>query len=893
MKSACLDLLILLIAVLFMVCVSPADAQNLQTIWSFNGTNGANPEAALTLGNDGNFYGTTEAGGSVEYGTVFQVTTNGTLTTLISFSGTGTNGANPVAALTLGNDGNFYGTTEYGNSSIFDGGTIFKITTNGTLTTLVNFKGDNGLYPEAALTLGNDGNFYGTTVESGIGPGTIFKLATNGTLTTLIWDIGLGTSLMQGNDGNFYGTTDQGSSTSEQSGSTNGYGTIFQVTTNGTLTTLVSFNGTNGATPEASLTLGNDGNFYGTTESGGSSGYGTIFQLTTNGTLTTLVSFNGTNGANPDAALTLGNDGNFYGTTRDGGIDDYGTIFQVSTNGMLTTLVSFNSTNGSYPLSSLTLNNDGNFYGTTESGGSSDYGTVFRLMLTPGFSIQPQSQTNNAGVTVIFLCATILQPVSLQWHKNGANLTNGGNISGATNSTLVISDISDSDAASYSVVANNAKGSVSSSVATLTVIDPPSITTQPTNLLVLVGTNVTFDLTLAGAPPFSYQWQFNNTNLLNATNAIYTIPTVRTNNAGNYSLIVSNPAGSVTSSNAALTVVLSPTSQTNYASSTATFKVTAISPEPLNYQWQKNGANLTNDGNISGATSSTLTIANASDMDAANYSAVVSDTQYTVTSSNATLTVIDSLFIATQPLSQTVAVGSNVTFVVIAYGAPPFIFQWYFNNSLAGSPTSGTNVSSFTLPNVQSNQSGKYTVQIINDLGSLTSSIATLTVVPPPVITAQPSSRTNITATAATFSVVASSVSPLSYQWQKNGSNLANGGKISGASNSTLTITNVSDNEAATYSVIVANLAGSVTSSNAVLTVIPPPPLRLQIEAGYPVLSLYGTGNSFLVQYSSNLSGTNWINLFSITNLPFSPYPFLDPSGVGEPARFYRALFTP
>ncbi|MGD1084180.1 MAG: immunoglobulin domain-containing protein [Verrucomicrobiota bacterium] len=192
----------------------------------------------------------------------------------------------------------------------------------------------------------------------------------------------------------------------------------------------------------------------------------------------------GSNAQQPDAALTRGNDGNFYGTTQ--GTGSGGTLFRVTTNGALTTLASFNGANGAHPGSPLTLGGDGSFYGTMEEGGvtnssfPSGMGTVFRVSLTlPGIDLQPQNQTNYAGATASFsVWATSIYALGYQWVRDGANLADGGNISGATSNILTITGISDSDASAYSVIVSNAQSSVMSSNALLTVLVPPSLTLQ-------------------------------------------------------------------------------------------------------------------------------------------------------------------------------------------------------------------------------------------------------------------------------------------------------------------------------------------------------------------------------------------------------------------------------
>jgi uncharacterized repeat protein (TIGR03803 family) len=224
------------------------------------------------------------------------------------------------------------------------------------------------------LVQGSDGNFYGTTFGGSGGYGTVLKLTPTGTLTTLYSFAGSDgaypyAGLVQATDGTFYGTT--------AGGGTSGYGTVFKITPAGALTTLYSFTWIDGGSPEGSLVQGTDGNFYGTTFQGGASDYGTVFRITPAGTLTTLYSFSGGDGYGP-RGLVQGTDGNFYGTTSDGGANGDGTVFTITPTGTLTTLHSF-ALSGGFGPSAVVQGADGNFYGTTFYGGARDDGTVFKI----------------------------------------------------------------------------------------------------------------------------------------------------------------------------------------------------------------------------------------------------------------------------------------------------------------------------------------------------------------------------------------------------------------------------------------------------------------------------------------------------------------------------------
>jgi uncharacterized repeat protein (TIGR03803 family) len=303
---------------------------NIAVLASFAWTNGASPISEMLQGRDGNLYGTAYAGGAGSYGTVFMMPTNGQLTTLASFMGT--NGIYPEGRLIQGPDGSFYGTTLLGGAN--SDGTAFKLSTNGVLSLLSSFD-SAGASPFAGLVQGSNGNFFGTTYQGGTNDsGTIFVITPGGALTNLHYFPGGNgggnpyADLILGRDGCFYGTT--------YFGGASGFGTIFKVSYDGVITTLFSFGKTNGAYPQARLLLGLDGALYGTTSDGGAftnevgSGYGTVFKLTTNGVLTTLVSFNNTNGAYPKGGLVQDSAGNLYGTTPNGGASGKGTVFRLN-----------------------------------------------------------------------------------------------------------------------------------------------------------------------------------------------------------------------------------------------------------------------------------------------------------------------------------------------------------------------------------------------------------------------------------------------------------------------------------------------------------------------------------------------------------------------------------
>lgn len=260
-----------------------------------------------------------------------------------------------------------------------------------TFTKLVDFDGTDGEYPYfMALVQNTDGDLYGTTYYGGVNHvGTLFEMSRSGELTVLYnFDTSAefpAAGLTLGRDGNLYGTT---------AGGGNGYGTVFKLTSKGTFHVLHTFRQSDGASPYGPLFQASDGNFYGTTADGGNNGCGTVFRITPNGTFTNLYSFMSNSAGHPMSGVVQGIDGALYGTTS-GGDCCAGSVYRITVQGKFSTLHLFcsdqNCSDGDTPVGGLVLANDGSFYGTTEYGGSNSnnqpYGTVYKITPAGAFTI--------------------------------------------------------------------------------------------------------------------------------------------------------------------------------------------------------------------------------------------------------------------------------------------------------------------------------------------------------------------------------------------------------------------------------------------------------------------------------------------------------------------------
>jgi len=353
------------------------------TIYSFDDSSNA-PSGPLVIGTDGAIYGTTSYNSQ---GSVFRITPDGVKGVLHTFTGDGSvsDVASPAAGLEYNSsDGNFYGTASQGGAN--NGGTIFRISPTGSYSAIASLTPDTGTIPQGGLFYNpSDGFLYGTTTQGGTNDrGTVFKISSSGSLTVIQnldrstgFDNTTSGRLMLAADSNLYGTLNAGGDA--------GKGTIFKIS-GGVFSKIYDFHGADGRTPKTRLVQAADGNLYGTAALGGAYGFGSVFRLILGATasIKTIHSFTGTGDGSEPGDLTLGANGLLYGTSYTGGSKGFGSVFNITTNGSFFIIQDLNQGfhDGIMPNSGLFLAKDGNFYGTTYSVNSSDSsanGTIYKM----------------------------------------------------------------------------------------------------------------------------------------------------------------------------------------------------------------------------------------------------------------------------------------------------------------------------------------------------------------------------------------------------------------------------------------------------------------------------------------------------------------------------------
>lgn len=491
---------------------------------------------------------------------------------------------------------------------------------------------------------------------------------------------------------------------------------------------------------------------------------------------------------------------------------------------------------------------------------------------------QPQSVTARNGDSVTFsVKATGTEPLSYAWYWNGTHLVD------YNGPTLTLESVSPNHVGEYIVHVNNQYGRAISEGAILTVIvpEPPTIVDQPQSLQVLLGQSATFSVTATGTEPLNYQWFKDTAPLIGVSGSSYTIASTTLNDAGVYTVLVSNDYGEESSHRAVLTViepippsiVEQPMSILAPVGEDAYFEVIATGTAPLTYQWFRNGSP------IQGATDPGYFIESVTMNDVGLYTVQVSNEFGSVVSDVAQLSVYEPAAptIVLQPEALTIDLGESATFSVRATGTEPIFYQWFKD----GAPIRGANDPTYTIENATPNHAGFYTVEVTNQFGRATSEPALLSVtdpVHPPVITTQPQTLIVGTGSAATFAVVAEGEN-LTYQWYLNGE------EIAGAAQPVYALAKTSSADSGAYTVKVSNEVGEVTSE--------PASLWLNHLLMYAGVNVFGPiGAEFLVEYTLTPGDPQSWKELSKGVINALPTVVIDYDSPQDAKRFYRVILN-
>ena len=434
---------------------------------------------------------------------------------------------------------------------------------------------------------------------------------------------------------------------------------------------------------------------------------------------------------------------------------------------------------------------------------------VIASRANPVIVSHPSSQTAIVGSsTTLSVEATSSEPLAFEWFKDGSS------IAGATDSLLRISNTQLTDGGAYRVDISDGIGTVSSDVATLTVVLPVEITRHPESLAKIGGDTAVFSVSGKGVSALSFQWFKDGILIPSATSSVLQLPNLQSSDGGFYHVVVSNEFGSALSESAWLTVTVPdtpdfitahPTDRTVKLGGRLVLTVRASSREALSYQWLRDRTA------IPGQTSPTLSIDSTRASDEGSYSVVVLTPSAAQLSDPATVTIDPAIapLITIQPSNQTNLVGGSVSFFVGALGPPPLSYQWLRN----GSPIESADKTNYIISVLQPTHSGAYSVLVTNLIGKTTSSSARLTVLLPPSIRSHPANQAVLVGNSASLFADATGTLPLEFIWIRNGEILA------GATNRILTLRNIQEADAGEYRAEVKNPYGSAVTSNVVLTV--------------------------------------------------------------------------
>ena len=379
------------------------------------------------------------------------------------------------------------------------------------------------------------------------------------------------------------------------------------------------------------------------------------------------------------------------------------------------------ATGMSYLLNNVQLGDAGSYsvFVNNSAGGKTSSNAVLNVGIAPAITGQPVSLIVTQGQSATFTVTATGTPLNYFWQKGGTF------IPGATNSAYTIASVVASNAAIYTCQVSNFLGSVTSSNATLSVYSPPVITVQPVSQTVGVGSNFTVSVTATGNPAPAYQWSMDGWDIPGATNTSYSVTGAQTNDAGGYSVVLTNLFGAVTSSVAnigilyyAPTITAQPVGRTLLVGSNFTLTVTATGSAPLDYQWRKDGDNL------SGANGTSYAVTSAQTNDTGAYTVVVTNVAGSKPSIVAVVNVGYSPVITRQPQPFTNNLGTSNAFSVVVFGSEPLLYQWFKDGMAIADATNNL----LPLSNLQSNQVGYYSVTVTNLYGWATSSNALLSI---------------------------------------------------------------------------------------------------------------------------------------------------------------------